>query len=125
MGVESFLRVSIKCPDQTGTGILETIDLNRAGVSVRLSLHLENGQLTKVVSEYALDGSIFENYFYLERDPDAGNPENEFFNSFIQTASELMRFYCLADQPSKNMYLSILRQNRDLLESEIAGEQDR
>ncbi|RUT97910.1 hypothetical protein EOD23_27850 [Mesorhizobium sp. USDA-HM6] len=110
-----FLRVSIKCPDQPGNGVLETINENPKGNQSRISLFYSNGRMEKVVVAHSEDGTVFKELFALDRATSEATKEAPAFHGFENGGNELFRFYCDAEPEAKARYLGLLRSNRDIL----------
>ncbi|MDG4883839.1 hypothetical protein [Mesorhizobium sp. WSM4884] len=110
-----FLRVSIKCPDHPGNGVLETINENPEGNQTRISLFYTNGRVERVVVAHSDDGAAFKELFALDRATSETTREAPAFHSFENGGTELFRFYCDAEPEAKARYLNLLRANRDIL----------
>jgi hypothetical protein len=116
-----FLRVSIKCPDQPGNGVLETINENPAGNQSRVSYFYSNGRMERVVVAHSEDGTVFKELFALDRLASEATKEAPAFHGYENGGRELFRFYCFAEPKAKERYLELLRANRDVLRQLKAG----
>lgn len=111
----NFLSVSIKCPDQPGNGVLETISENPEGNQSRVSYVYSNGQLERVAVAHSEDRTVFKDLFALDRATSDGTQEAPAFHGYEGAGNELFRFYCFAEPEAKERYLEILRANRETL----------
>lgn len=116
-----FLRVSIKCPDQPGNGVLETINENPKGNQSRISRFYSDGRMERVVVAHSEDGTVFKELFALDRATSEATKEAPAFHGFENGGKELFRFYCDAEPEAKARYLGLLRANRDVLQQLKGG----
>ncbi|WP_157895975.1 hypothetical protein [Mesorhizobium sp. ORS 3428] len=110
-----FLRVSVKCPDEPGNGVLETINENPEGKKSKVSYVFSNGRMERVVVAKSEDGTIFKELFALDRATSEATKEAPAFHGYKENSEELFRFYCFAEPKAKELYLELLRANRDVL----------
>lgn len=113
-----FLRVSVECPSQGSSRVLETVDKKPNGNESRVSTSYIDGRVDSVTVSYSEDGSIFHELFTLGRLTSAGTKEFPAFRALEDRANELMKFFCDADAETRQRYLDLLQANRHLLDQD-------